>query len=386
MKKGFTLIELLAVIVILAIIALIASPIVIGIIEDTRKSGAQSSVVTYMEEMKKSLMKIIIDGRSIKSGFYLIEDGKIITPESEEVEVNVSGEIPNEGLVCINNKGNISGGLVKISDYVVEFEGTNTKIVENYELSRAMKCGKENKEYGDMIYFDPKAGTDGEYCTNYVENNSNTGVKQGCMKWYYIGSSAGKDNYILDHNTTASIAWISRSDFVTAGGADSAFSSYGNTDKGNITVINKLNSDTSGWKVSARLIEANEIAKITGADVALQWEQTKPWGEQVGTSIYAFNLAGSENGKNTYSTTDGWRKANAKSKGASKFAWLYDRTSSYCENYGCANNAVGSNTNGYWTNNKLTSNKLHAWYVSLYGELNTYYSSYGNGVRPVISI
>ncbi|MDD2391730.1 MAG: prepilin-type N-terminal cleavage/methylation domain-containing protein, partial [Bacilli bacterium] len=33
LKKGFTLIELLAVIVILAIIALIASPIVVGLIE-----------------------------------------------------------------------------------------------------------------------------------------------------------------------------------------------------------------------------------------------------------------------------------------------------------------------------------------------------------------
>lgn len=37
-NKGFTLIELLAVIVILAIIALIATPIVLGIIEDSRES------------------------------------------------------------------------------------------------------------------------------------------------------------------------------------------------------------------------------------------------------------------------------------------------------------------------------------------------------------
>ncbi len=38
-NKGFTLIELLAVIVILAIIALIATPIVLGIIEDARKNA-----------------------------------------------------------------------------------------------------------------------------------------------------------------------------------------------------------------------------------------------------------------------------------------------------------------------------------------------------------
>ena len=42
-KKGFTLIELLAVIVILAIIALIATPIVLGIIEDARNNAKERS-------------------------------------------------------------------------------------------------------------------------------------------------------------------------------------------------------------------------------------------------------------------------------------------------------------------------------------------------------
>ena len=42
-NKGFTLIELLAVIVILAIIALIATPIVLGIIEDSRDSASENS-------------------------------------------------------------------------------------------------------------------------------------------------------------------------------------------------------------------------------------------------------------------------------------------------------------------------------------------------------
>lgn len=42
-NKGFTLIELLAVIVILAIIALIATPIILGIINDSRESAAEES-------------------------------------------------------------------------------------------------------------------------------------------------------------------------------------------------------------------------------------------------------------------------------------------------------------------------------------------------------
>ena len=43
-KKGFTLIELLAIIVILAAIALITTPIVIGIINDSHKSTFRNSV------------------------------------------------------------------------------------------------------------------------------------------------------------------------------------------------------------------------------------------------------------------------------------------------------------------------------------------------------
>ena len=47
-KRGFTLIELLAVIVILAIIALIATPIILGIINDARdEAKARSAELVY---------------------------------------------------------------------------------------------------------------------------------------------------------------------------------------------------------------------------------------------------------------------------------------------------------------------------------------------------
>ena len=42
-KKGFTLIELLAVIIILAVIALISTPIILDVVEDSRKSADRSS-------------------------------------------------------------------------------------------------------------------------------------------------------------------------------------------------------------------------------------------------------------------------------------------------------------------------------------------------------
>ena len=51
-NKGFTLIELLAVIVILAIIALIATPIILGIINDARESAKERSAELVVANVK----------------------------------------------------------------------------------------------------------------------------------------------------------------------------------------------------------------------------------------------------------------------------------------------------------------------------------------------
>ena len=55
MKKGFTLIELLAVIVILAIIALLATPIILGIINDARKESNERSVELYASAVRNAI-------------------------------------------------------------------------------------------------------------------------------------------------------------------------------------------------------------------------------------------------------------------------------------------------------------------------------------------
>ena len=55
--QGFTLVELLAVIVILAIIALIATPIVLSIIDDTKKSSMLRSAEMYLNGVENSIMR-----------------------------------------------------------------------------------------------------------------------------------------------------------------------------------------------------------------------------------------------------------------------------------------------------------------------------------------
>ena len=54
-KHGFTLIELLAVIVVLAIIALIATPIVMNTINNAKKGAAERSGENYIKQVEVAI-------------------------------------------------------------------------------------------------------------------------------------------------------------------------------------------------------------------------------------------------------------------------------------------------------------------------------------------
>ena len=60
-KKGFTLIELLAVIVILAIVALIATPLILNVIEESRKNAFKNSAYGLIEAVELDYAKDIME-------------------------------------------------------------------------------------------------------------------------------------------------------------------------------------------------------------------------------------------------------------------------------------------------------------------------------------
>ena len=94
-KKGFTLIELLAVIVILAVIALIASPIILGIIEDSREAARVRSVEAYADAIQTTVttyMTTSADVGSISICRTTGDSGVIdASPEAKEGTLSCSG-------------------------------------------------------------------------------------------------------------------------------------------------------------------------------------------------------------------------------------------------------------------------------------------------------
>ncbi len=89
MKKGFTLIELLAVIVILAIIALIATPIILGIINDARKESNERSVELYASAVRNAIAAYQLTGTSAPTKFSDLDiqyDGNVVCATEELYE------------------------------------------------------------------------------------------------------------------------------------------------------------------------------------------------------------------------------------------------------------------------------------------------------------
>jgi len=95
-NKGFTLIELLAVIVILAVIALIATPLIMGTITKAKKNSAVDSAYGYMKAVEQAIGEHQVDdptGEFDVAGktFTTKNGGAIITTTSyPDLEITVN--------------------------------------------------------------------------------------------------------------------------------------------------------------------------------------------------------------------------------------------------------------------------------------------------------
>ena len=114
-KKGFTLIELLAVIVILAIIALITAPIILGVIENARKDSAKDKAWGTINAVKIAYAQDQVKDSTYKIGTPVTFNNKKASVGS--VQVKASGELPESGTVTIREDGSIIANNLKFQGY-----------------------------------------------------------------------------------------------------------------------------------------------------------------------------------------------------------------------------------------------------------------------------
>lgn len=127
-RKGFTLIELLAVIVILAIIALIATPLILNVVEESKKKAKESSAHGYLEAIEQYRIISQLEGKS--DGFHLDElshDAVGTVPVSSiNDKITIKGEKPSMGYVAFSNNTIVDYQL-QYDDYLVKYNSETKK-------------------------------------------------------------------------------------------------------------------------------------------------------------------------------------------------------------------------------------------------------------------
>lgn len=251
-RRGFTLIELLAVIVVLAIIALITVPILLGVIEKAKKGAFKDGVYSifssseiYLINSKTTLTSsgVAVSVLPIKNNKYVT--GKIIRNASNQFEiVNVS-----DGTYCANGTINditISKGrcgvITPTMNYVINEENktlaveiTDSMGIDSYSISEenrfveasAVPCnGKIEIDFtkeltaaatyyiyvkditGEITGLEKIEILQGLFFTNAIANNSygvGDVVNWSNLNWYVLSDNTDSVTLILKANYSTGI-------------------------------------------------------------------------------------------------------------------------------------------------------------------------------------
>ena len=238
-KNGFTLIELLAVIVILAIIALIATPIILGIVEDAKRDAFLRSVELVVSTTDLDIAMKPIQGEYV----YVLTDGVV-----SNLEIGIKNTEGMNGSIIYDKDGN--------DFYAIHNEKWCVK--KNEKMTKAQISEYVEGECnpfltyanGQRVYFDVVKGTGctmEEYASSYdstaldYQNSltgyngvDKTGNQNSCLLFYAFNDEGGTTvNLLLDHNTIGTDYWT-----------DADTDSNAN---GPITVLNDLKTATTSW-------------------------------------------------------------------------------------------------------------------------------------------
>ena len=323
-KNAFTLIELLAVIVVLAIIALIATPIVMNTIKNAKKGAAERTADNYIKQVETAVAEAKLENKSVPNGTYDIDGNGNLTgaglPDGK-LEINMSGNKPTSGKIKITN-GSVdqSSSSMAIGDYSVSYnstkktyeateKGSTTQVEVLCTAKTTATTGKipsGNYAYGD------------EYTCELGDNDEKT--------FFVLETNGDNVSLIMNKNidsngkgTTSgnTVAWCKS-------GNDNSCAADG--------ALEYLKTSTTGW------------TKLTESQISL------PSYDQI------------------------YKAAGNKDEHLPK--WLYGNLNSSSAPY------------TYWTSTPSASDSLNAWYVYCDGYLyknNVNLGSYG-GVRPVITV
>ena len=135
-RKGFTLIELLGVIVVLAVIAIITTPVILGVIEKSKKESYRNSIYGIMESANIYLASHLTNIGKTKEIAFTCNGINCSNEEGESLDFK--GTVPKSGTFYLNGTGEVTVESVYNGKYYANTVDDKVEITEeDTTLSRA---------------------------------------------------------------------------------------------------------------------------------------------------------------------------------------------------------------------------------------------------------
>ena len=243
-RKGFTLIELLAVIVVLAIIALIATPIVMNTIKNAKKGAAERTADNYIKQVETAVAEAKLENKSVPNGTYNIDGNGNLTgaglPDGK-LEIDMSGNKPKSGTVTISNGGvSQDGTKLVVGDYNVKYKNDKLTASEPYNgvlckantaKATALVWAENGDPANESSYTREEVGLLASESTSKYD----IGVTYTCElgdgeenTFYVLETNGDNVSLIGGMNLGDIVAWVTKEDYLAAGGTEDDIGSEGN--------------------------------------------------------------------------------------------------------------------------------------------------------------
>lgn len=136
-KKGFTLIELLAVIVILAVIALIATPIIMNVINESKQGASKDTVYNYIKSVELAVSSQELKGEMLIGAYDINTKGNLVK-DGTEIALEMKGNKLTNGRVGI-----LAGGHIGISTVIDNKCYIKSPLSQTVDMLKTTDCKKE---------------------------------------------------------------------------------------------------------------------------------------------------------------------------------------------------------------------------------------------------
>ena len=367
-NKGFTLIELLAVIVLLTILMIIAVPKILNVIENSRKSAAESSI------------KLVKDAIKTQATSGSIMDTNFTSDESGCYTFNFDDQTSgNAKELQLKNKKNITGTIKycngNFTNNTLVFDGQDMKTIV---CKRATKLHTEKCEQKDSTNYCSGAGLTGKTITYGslgtkgklvsgdvfdCDVNGDGTYDENTERFYYVTD--------MDDNTAVLIYYNNVSKGQPSNSTIYAYDASKENWHGPRTAIEQLPS-TSEWRNVSLKSNVRNIVTENGTKTTTG-----------GTLPDSFSYAGKTA---RLLTTQEINKACNIIVGTGVGGEL-DKCNYLMENTKYSNASIGNY--GYWLENSRSGNSAGAWSVNgnnRYVGSHTVSDAEVLGVRPAIEV